>query len=144
MGSFKRLSFILFAACIFLILDLNNMVAEMEDRRNRKIIVDMTSNGKKIELNRGDEIQIELKSMGGTGYKWCLIELNHDFLELTSEETKVPDEAKGDTVGGPVIRIWKFKARKHGFTRIKMLHYRIWEGKDKPINQFEIEIHIHD
>lgn len=138
MGSLKRLSFILFAACIFLILDLNNMPAEM---RNQKIIVDTTAKGKKIEVNRGDELQIELKSIVGTGYKWYLIDLDHDFFELISEETIVP-EAKGDMISGPVIGIWKLKAKKLGFTRIKMLHYRIWEGMDNAIDQFEIEVNI--
>lgn len=144
MGSFKKLSFILFAACIFLIPDLNNMAAEMKNRRNQKIIVNVTAKGKKIELHCGDEIQIELKSIGGTGYKWYLTELDQEFLELISEKTIAPEEAKGEITGGTVLGIWKLKAKKQGVTRIKMLYYRIWEGKDQAIDHFEIEVHIHD
>ena len=36
----------------------------------KKVVLDESANGKRIEARVGDEIQIELEGLGATGYAW--------------------------------------------------------------------------
>jgi predicted secreted protein len=108
----------------------------------QKLLLDINSNGKKIELRVGDEIGIELKVTGSAGYAWYFDKLDPDFFELLSEERKVVTSEKGDLVGTPMLKVWKLRAKKPGTSMIRMSYYRLWEGKDKAVNQFEILVDI--
>jgi predicted secreted protein len=116
--------------------------AETSNKMSPKILLDINSNGKKIELKVGDEIQIELKAMGSAGYAWYFDKLDHNFFDLMGEERKGVALEKGDVVGTPVLMIWKLRAKKPGSSFIRMLYYRPWEGKDKAVNQSETLVHI--
>ncbi|MGO8989208.1 MAG: protease inhibitor I42 family protein [bacterium] len=107
----------------------------------KKIRVDIDSNGSKIELRPGDEIEIELQGAGGTGYAWYFEELDNDFFELIHEGRKIQQKSR-ELVGSPILYTWVFKAQKIGKTAIKMSCYRIWEGKDSAVQRFEVEINI--
>jgi len=107
-----------------------------------KILLDESWNGKKIELKVGDEIRIELQGIGATGYAWCFDKLDRDFFQLISEERKRGKKEGGEVVGSPIQYIWVIKAKKIGSSIIEMSYYRIWEGKDKAIRQFEVEVDI--
>jgi predicted secreted protein len=109
---------------------------------SKKILLDINSNGKKIELKVGDEIQIELKAMGSAGYAWYFDKLDQDFFDPIGEERKGVALEKGDVVGTPVLMVWKLRAKKSGTTFIRMSYYRPWEGKDKAVNQFEVLVDI--
>lgn len=106
-----------------------------------KLLLDESWNGKRIELKVGDEIQIELQGTGGTGYAWYFDELDNDFFELIGKEGKV-QEKSGELVGSPIQYLWLIKAIKTGSSVIKMIYYRVWEGKDKAIQRFEVEVDI--
>lgn len=107
----------------------------------KKIRVDIDSSGSRAELRAGDEIQIELKGVGGTGYSWYFDELDHDFFELIGEERKIQEKG-GESVGSPTLYTWILKAKKTGKSVIRMSYYRIWEGKDKALRRFELEVNI--
>jgi len=106
-----------------------------------KILLDESWNGKRIELKVGDEIQIELEGIGGTGYAWYFDEFDNEFFELIGKERKV-QEKSGDLVGSPTLYTWILKAKQIGKSVIKMIYYRVWEGKDKAIRRFEVEVDI--
>lgn len=116
--------------------------AEASSSMNPKISLDINSNGKRIEVKVGDEMQIELKAMGGAGYAWYFDNLNHEFFELLEEERKASAPKKRELVGTPVLTVWKLRAKKPGTSSIKMLYYRQWEGKEKAVNQFEVVVDI--
>jgi predicted secreted protein len=107
----------------------------------KRIRVDIDSNGSKIEVQLGDEIEIELQGAGGTGYAWYFDELDDDFFELIHEGRKIQEKSR-QLVGSPTLHTWVFKAKKIGKSVIKMSYYRIWEGKDSAVRRFEIEINI--
>jgi predicted secreted protein len=109
---------------------------------SRKVLLDIDSNGKKVELKVGDEIQIELKATGSAGYAWYFDKLDQDLFKLMSEERKVVTPEKRDVVGTPVLTVWKLRANKPGTSSIRMSYYRQWEGKDKAVDQFEILVDI--
>jgi predicted secreted protein len=103
------------------------------------MILTNKNNGQEIELKKGDLFQIELFQLGGAGYSWNFEKLNPEYLELVSNGTRPIDT---DRIGGPVLAVWVFKVKKTGGTEIEMDHYRIWEGKNKAINHFEIRLLI--
>ena len=115
---------------------------ERSSKKSPKVLLDMNSNGKKIELKVGDEIQIELNATGSAGYAWYFDKLDQDYFKLLSQERKVLTPEKGDMVGTPVLTVWRLRAIRTGTSLIKMAYYRQWEGKDKAVNQFEILVEI--
>lgn len=116
--------------------------AERSNKKSSKVLLDMNSNGKKIELKVGDEIQIELSATGSAGYAWYFDKLDQDYFKLLSQERKVITPEKGDMVGTPVLTVWRLRAIRTGASLIKMAYYRQWEGKDKAVNQFEMLVEI--
>ncbi len=118
----------------------NHRIRVDHDSTPQKIIrVDMNSNGKQIEARVADEIQIELEGIGATGYWWYFGRLDRDHFELMSEETVTVREG---VTGGPVLGVWRLRAKTPRLSIIKMDYYRIWEGKDKADKHFEIEVNI--
>ena len=97
-------------------------------------------NGKEIEAQAGDVIQIGLESLGSAGYQWFIEDLDASFLKLVEEETE--PNAGGEKIGAPVMHIWRFKALKKGSTDIRMSYYRVWEGKEKASEYFHIKLTI--
>lgn len=106
-----------------------------------KVTLDINSNGKKIELRTGDELVIELQVMGGAGYGWYFDGFDSDHFDLIGEETKPVNQEKG-IVGAPVLGLWTLRAARPGTGFIRMKYYRVWEGKDSSIRQFEVEVNI--
>jgi predicted secreted protein len=109
---------------------------------SQKVLLDINSNGKKIDVKVGDEIQIELKATGSAGYGWYFDKLDRDFFELMSEERNIIPSERGDVVGTPVLMVWILRAKKPGTSFIRMSYYRLWEGKEKAANQFETLVDI--
>jgi predicted secreted protein len=138
----KMLLFIFCIAIIFSKNDFCNGISmTYKDMDNKEtVIVKKNDNGKKIKVKCGDVIQIELEGMGSAGYQWYIDNLNSEYLELLTEETKAISEGK---IGAPVLRIWRFKAHKNGYTEIKMDYYRTWEGKEKTTEHFLIRLNIY-
>lgn len=95
-----------------------------------------------MEVKVGDEIQIELGAIGGTGYSWYFDDLDNDFFDLISEGTRMIAGGREGAAGNPVIMIWKLRAKKPGMSSIGMSYYRVWEGRGKAVKQFEIGIDI--
>jgi len=113
-------------------------IAEVMNAENTLTIA-KEDNGKIIRVRYGDLIRIELEAMGGAGYGWYIDNLNIEYLELLSEETKVI--AKGKT-GEPVMGVWLLKTKQKGSVQLQMDHYRIWEGKDKATEHFSVTLAI--
>ena len=106
-----------------------------------QLLLDESWNNRRIELKVGDEIQIELQGTGGTGYAWYFDEFDNEFFELIGKERKVQEKSR-DLVGSPTLYTWILNAKQIGKSVIKMIYYRVWEGKDKAIRRFEVEVDI--
>lgn len=113
------------------------------DRVIKKILLDMNSSGKRVDLKVGSEFQIELQGIGSTGYSWYFDQLDLDFFELIDEERKEIRKDQNVLTGGPFQYIWKLKPRRSGTSTIRMDYYRIWEGKEKAVQRFEVRVDIH-
>jgi len=107
-----------------------------------RILLDERWNGKRIEMKVGDEIRIELQGTGAAGYAWHFDKLDQDLIQLKREESKEKAGESEKTVGSPVRHTWVVLAKRTGSSVIEMSYYRIWEGKDKSIQRFKVEVDI--
>jgi inhibitor of cysteine peptidase len=130
--------------CIILVITIPSTVdalsAFIHHPEGKMTTITREDSGKEISVSVGDIIQVELSGLGSAGYGWHPEQLDRTLLELISEETQ---KATGkDRIGAPVKGLWRFKAIKEGQTEIRMLHYRIWEGKEKATDHFHIKVRI--
>jgi inhibitor of cysteine peptidase len=121
-------------------LSAENSVKQPDHRK--KIVLDESENGKRIEVKVGDEIQIELNGLGATGYAWYFEILDRHLFQMSGEERRAKKSENGEFVGSPIRHIWVLKAMEAGSTIIGMSYYRIWEGTDKALRRFEIGVDI--
>ncbi len=108
-------------------------------------ILTMKDSGKEIELGLGETIKVDLKFSGGTGYLWYMDGLDESHLKLIDEEVvdSSPENLeRGPALGGPREDIRSFKTVASGDTSLRLLQYRVWEGKERAINKFEVKLHI--
>jgi predicted secreted protein len=105
-------------------------------------IITKRHSGSEIKVKPGDIIQIELLASGSTGYNWYMDQIDGDYLEFISEKTKRVSEDR--KVGAPDVIIWQFKAKKQGFTEIRLDYYRKWEGMEKSADHFFLKINVSD
>ncbi len=110
----------------------------------REIMVSEIDEGRQITVHVGDRIHLELKLFGSTGYDWYLDQSYGQNFELLKDEKKEiyrESQEKG-LVGTPLLRIWELRATQKGERDITLRLYRDWEGKDKAVKKFAIEIKI--
>jgi predicted secreted protein len=113
-----------------------------ESLNNNPMVVDFGFNGQRIAIKTGEEIQIELEAIGGTGYSWYLDGLEQTFFQALTEGTKTQEKETEKVGGNPVMMFWRLKALKSGAAAVKLDYYRIWEGKGTAAKHFEVEIMI--
>ena len=103
------------------------------------VILQKQDSGKEITVKVGQDIQIELEGLGGTGYWWYVENFDARPMELLSEKTKSVSDGRA---GRPVLGLWTFRAKNPGTVEINLDYYRIWEGSDKAIDHFQVRIKV--
>jgi predicted secreted protein len=134
-----------FFVLMILFLLVSGSVAEnsvTQSTRVKRIVLDESDNGKTVAVNLGDEIQIELEGVGGTGYAWYVDVPDRHLIEMIGEERGAKQTEMPQLVGAPIRYVWVLKAKESGKTTIGLSYYRIWEGKDKALRRFEIGVKI--
>ena len=96
-------------------------------------------NGQAVTLKVGETLRVELPSIGGAGYNWHMDKFDSQYLELLSQETS---KSEAGLVGGPVMHVWRFKAKKEGHTQIRLNYYREWEGMTTTSKRFLLYLQI--
>ena len=100
--------------------------------------VTIEDNGREITLKRGGILEIELQTMGGAGYSWEFDNLGTEYLDVVSHGSK----ALSDRAGASVLNVWRLRAKKIGVTKIVMYNYRVWEGKERSVNRFTLDVRM--
>ena len=118
----------------------DTMSAFVHHPEEKMTTITREDSGKEISVFSGDIIQVELSVLGSAGYGWHPEKLDRTLLELVSEETQ--KTTGGDRIGAPMKGLWRFKAVGEGQTEIRMLYYRIWEGKEKASDHFNVKVRI--
>jgi len=144
MDYFKVMIFIL--TVFFLTCDANAQQPDNDaPSKTAPRILTMEDSGKEIELGLGEIIKVKLKFSGGTGYLWYMDGLDESHLKLVGEEVRdisTGNPERGPVLGGPSVSSRTFKAVAPGDTSLRLLQYRVWEGKERAINKFEVKLHI--
>ncbi len=107
--------------------------------REPQLILRKQDNGTEVKVKSGQSIQIELEAMGGTGYWWYMRSTDARYLELLGEKTVTQEKGR---VGGQVLAVWTFQAKRPGITEVQMNYYRSWEGVEKAIDEFRVTITV--
>jgi predicted secreted protein len=118
----------------------DTMWASDQSANQETMIVLQKQNGEEVTVKASTLIQIQLAELGSAGYTWHINNLDSQYLELISEETR--DVSEKGKIGGPVTHVWCFKTKKTGQTEIKMDYYRQWEGIKNSQDHFFIRVNI--
>ncbi len=104
--------------------------------------LDLTAadNGRQVRVGLGTEIRVKLEVQGGTGYGWYTDQL--DESRLRPEGTWTGEVSPKRIAGGAVLGVWCFRAAAPGPARLRMLYYRVWEGRQHATKVFEVRLDI--
>lgn len=110
-------------------------------------VVDKASHGKRLGIQIQDEIHIQLRGNGSTGYWWYFDEPENDndivaLVGESNEDLHQLTPGRRMFVGAPVTYKWKLRAVRRGSRIIRMKYYRRWEGSDSAIDEFEIGLDV--
>jgi predicted secreted protein len=105
------------------------------------VIVNKDFNGREIKVRTGGTVQVELEQAGAAGYTWEVQDLDQKYFELLGVETRGRPEP-GALQGAPVLKVWRFRAKKEGKSELRFLHYRPWEGEKKAAESFHLKVRI--
>ena len=103
--------------------------------------VDKAFNGREIKVRSGDMIRVELDQLGSAGYTWEIQGLDDRHFEVVSTKTSERPQ-NTDLVGAPVKKAWLIRTREKGKTELRFIHFRPWEGKEKPADTFVLKVRI--
>ncbi|MDZ4165882.1 MAG: protease inhibitor I42 family protein [Smithellaceae bacterium] len=95
--------------------------------------------GKAFSIATGQSFRIELPSNPSTGFDWHVDVLDQNNFKVVNSDYN-PSAKKLIGAGG--TRWWEIKAVKRGKANIRLLYYRVWEGKGKASDKYEIEIAV--
>ena len=87
--------------------------------------------GRAVDLDRGQRLNIRLKSNPSTGYRWQLATLSADVLTKLGEPSYTADASAANSVGGGGIEAWSFEASGSGEAKLVFEYRRHWE-RDVP------------
>ena len=105
-----------------------------------QIIIDQNQNNGTLEVNVGDTILIDLKEIPTTGYRWKLDEVDEKIITLVDSKYTLTS----DGIGGAGSRMFTFKTRSPGKTKICLDLKREWEQNVSPIDQFQVSIQVRE
>jgi len=97
-------------------------------------------NGRTFTMNRGDILDVKLEGIPGTGYSWRLVRGDPGLLEPRGELQERGTEAP--VIGGPVTRVFRFRAFAGGSAAIEFHYKRVWETGVPPLKTLSIRVEI--
>lgn len=86
--------------------------------------IDKTFNGKKVQAQKGDVIEVKLAENSTSGYLWKIKSLDEKHLNYIEEKNEISNEAPG--AGG--VRIFSIKVIEKGVTELQFSLGNQWEN----------------
>jgi len=104
-------------------------------------IIELTraDSDKCFEVSTGDTIIVRLKENPTTGFCWNVEKGSEDIISLMSSDFAL-NSSSG--VGGGGQRVLVFEAKKSGSGRLRIKHWREWEGDESVKDHFNIAIAV--
>jgi inhibitor of cysteine peptidase len=95
---------------------------------------------RKATLGVGETLMVNLCSNPSTGFKWEKASIaDGAVLEEVGQEYVEPS---ANVVGGAGKERWTFKALKKGLTTVSMKYSRPWEGGEKGVWDFTLQVEV--
>lgn len=93
-------------------------------------------NGRQIELDPSQALELSLESNPSTGYGWQVDGMDSKVLRQSGDEFK----ATSDKVGAPGMQVLRFEGTTKGLTTLKLSYRRPWEKGVKPLKSFSVAV----
>ncbi len=104
-------------------------------------VVHLQDNGKEIQVNSGNLIELALEMQAGTGYLWEFQRLDGEHFAIVQSQTRpLADQTR---VGGPMLQVWRLQTKAPGEARLSLDYLRPWEGRARAVKHFQIKVHIY-
>ena len=113
----------------------------IESKIVSQLTITQADRGKTFTVRRGDRIAINLAENPSTGYEWAIDKIDSQAMELEDSEFFLPENAG---IGGGGERIFTFRTKARGITRLQLKEWRPWEGDRSIIQRFEVTFQIKD
>ncbi len=95
-------------------------------------------NGKTIEINLNEQIEVALSSNPTTGYQWINMLTEGSFIVQVGDSVFETDPDCGQMDGCGGTQFFTFKATQTGTGAIKLFYMRAWDGE--PLRQFSVTV----
>lgn len=93
--------------------------------------------GRSLSAVKGKPFRLELNSNPTTGYNWYITGLDKRFFKVRSSGYQ--PQATG-RVGSGGKSYWVIVPLKAGLSTIQLRYYRVWEGKNKAVDSYELRV----
>jgi predicted secreted protein len=93
--------------------------------------------GKMFWARRGKQFRIALAANPTTGYNWYIAVLDEKQFKVRRSGY---EPARSGLIGGGGTSYWDIIPLKEGLGTIKLLYYRVWEGAEKAVDQFQVRV----
>ncbi|AHF17764.1 protease inhibitor I42 family protein [Niabella soli] len=93
---------------------------------------------KKITLQIGETVQLQLESLGGAGYSWVIAQNDEQVTGVKLSGTE-REPRKNEPVGGSSVTNVSVIGTGKGVSSIKLEQKRIWETDKEPLKTVVIE-----
>lgn len=104
-----------------------------------EVSVDESYNDKTVEIAVGGTLTVTLESNATTDFQWELTSISDQtVLEKQSDTFEAPEDT--GVVGASGKEVWIFKALKKGTSSISMAYSRPWEGGEKGVETFTLDV----
>jgi inhibitor of cysteine peptidase len=103
------------------------------------ITLDENSDGRQIELSKGQELEVVLPANPTTGFRWRLETSAEPALAAQGDSYAAPGAAASGRAG---THRWRFRAENAGRGTISLALRRPWETKGAADRTFQVEVHV--
>ena len=84
-------------------------------------------NGQQVDLQRDQEMILELAASPSTGYRWQIELTASAVLDKIGDEQFIPASSPGSAVGAGGVAAWHFRAARTGTDLLRLVYRRPFE-----------------
>jgi inhibitor of cysteine peptidase len=95
--------------------------------------------GKIYFVKKAQPFRIELPANPTAGYNWYVADMDENYFKIRGSGYNA---RKNGRLGSGGTSYWMLTPLKEGFSSIRLLYYRPWEGKDKAVDEYRIRFII--
>jgi inhibitor of cysteine peptidase len=99
--------------------------------------VDARDNGRRVELQIGERLTVELRANPSTGYSWEVVSSGEPVLRQLGPPTFTEDSHMAGA-GGTVS--YEFRAEQAGTASLDLVYRRPWEKEAEPAETFSLTV----